>query len=143
MDRLLELYCIAEQGNVAVDCFSLKKREALSLIGEDGMCYIAIDPFVLKSAKDETLKLAHELGHCLTGSFYNRHSPLDVRQKHENKADKWAIEHLIPVDEFDQAIIEGYDEISSLAEYFDVSEDFMRKTICWYVHGNLATELYF
>ena len=26
---------------------------------------------------------------------------------------------------------------------FGVTEEFMRKAVCWYTHGNLATELYF
>ncbi len=29
------------------------------------------------------------------------------------------------------------------ADRFGVTEDFIRKAVCLYVHGNLATELYF
>lgn len=108
----------------------------------DGACYIAIDPFKLKSAKDEALKLAHELGHCCTGSFYNQWAACDVRQKHENRADKWAIEKLVPKREFKEALAAGISDIWSLAEFFDVSEDFMRKAICWYIHGNMASDIY-
>ena len=28
-------------------------------------------------------------------------------------------------------------------DYFNVTEDFMRKAVCFYIHGNLAAELYF
>lgn len=108
----------------------------------DCSCYIAIDPLKLENIQDEKLKLSHELGHCCTGSFYNRFATCDVRRKHENRADKWAIEKLIPIDRFDEAVANGYTEIWLLAEYFDVSIDFMRKAACWYIHGNLDVEHY-
>lgn len=143
MTRLSRLYQIAEDNRIEVDCFDLGKREALSLMDAEGLCYIAIDPFQLTSTRDETLKLAHELGHCVTGSFYNVHATVDCRQKHENTADKWAVNQLIPAEKLDEAVAEGYTEIWELAEHFDVSEEFMRKAVCLHVHGNVAVELYF
>ena len=44
MMDLMGLYRIADENNIAVDCFELKKREALSVMDNDGTCYIAIDP---------------------------------------------------------------------------------------------------
>ena len=143
MRRLNELYRLAETESITVDFFKLNRKEALSVMDESGCCYIAIDPFRLSGCQDEQTKLAHELGHCCTGSFYNIHSPFDIRQKHENRADKWAIYHIISEDELDEAVAEGYTEIWDLAEHFNVTEDFMRKVICWYTYGNLDTELYF
>ena len=90
----------------------------------------------------ETVCLAHELGHCETGSFYNQYAALDVRQRHENRADKWAIQHLIPVEDLDEAVVEGCEDIPALSEHFCVTEDLMRKAVCWYTHGNLAAEMY-
>lgn len=143
MITLQELYRIAEERNIAVDHFSLKKREALAMMDEDGDCFVAIDPTKVTSEADERNKLGHEMGHCCTGSFYNEHSNYDCRQRHENRADKWAIQQLITVDDLDKAIAAGYTEMWDLAEYFEVSEDFVRKAVCYYVHGNVATELYF
>ena len=85
----------------------------------------------------------HRLGHCLTGSFYNRYTPYDVRRRHENRADKWAVRSLIPAPELDEAIASGHTQMWELAEHFGVTEEFMRKAVCLHVHGNLATELYF
>lgn len=143
MTSLARLYRIAEEEGIEVDCFALKKREALSLMDDSGQCFIAIDPFQLLSNRDEKLKLAHELGHCVTGSFYNRYATRDCRQKHENAADKWAVTQLIPPEALDEAVAEGYTEVWELAEHFDVSEEFMRKAVCLHVHGNVAVELYF
>ena len=143
MIELSRLYQIAEEENIEVDCFDLKKREALSTMDDDGACYIAIDPYKLHSTPEERTKLAHELGHCITGSFYNANATVEHRQRHENCADKWAIKKLIPVDELETAAATGCTEIWELAEHFGVTEQFMKKAVCYYAHGNLATELYF
>ena len=143
MMDLMGLYRLAEDNDIAVDCFELKKREALSVMDSDGTCYIAIDPFKLASELDEKMKPGHELGHSVTGSFYNEYATCDVRRKHENRADKWAINEFVSEQELDEAIADGHTEMWDLADYFHVTEDFMKKAVCWYTHGNLATELYF
>ena len=131
------------QEHIVVDRFALSSREALSIMDNDGSCFIAIDPGKIVSQTAERSKLAHELGHCITGSFYNRYSPYDLRQRHENRADKWAILQLVTEDALDEAVAEGCCEIWNLAERFGVTEQFMKKAVCYYVHGNVATELYF
>lgn len=143
MKSVQSLYHIASQKNIVVDRFALFRREALSIMDEDGRCFVAIDPGKIRSETDERCKLSHELGHCITGAFYNQYSNYDCRRKHENKADKWAVKQLIPVDELDEAIADGHTELWDLADHFGVTEDFIRKAVCYYVHGNLATELYF
>lgn len=137
MTDLIGLYRLAEAKGVVVDCFQLGTRQSMSILdGKD--CFIAIDPFQLVSACDEKMKLAHELGHCITGSFYNRYSELDIRQKHENRADRWAIRQLIPAEELKQAVKEGFTEPWELAEYFGVTEDFMRKAMRYYARGSIS-----
>lgn len=136
--KLEELYDLAEALDVDVEAFSFGAREALSVqFGQDDYL-IALDPFRLKSNADEKTKLAHELGHCATGAFYNQYSTHDVRARHELRADKWAIRRLIPKDELDAAVADGYTKPWELAEHFGVTEDFMRKAIHWYQCGNLA-----
>ena len=143
MKTLQEFYHIAQQENIVVDHFALSKREALSIMDLDGECFVALDPSRISSETDERNKLAHELGHCITGAFYNEYSGYDCRQYHENRADKWAIRELIPVEELDDAVAMGRAEIWELAEHFGVAEEFIKKAVCYYVHGNVATELYF
>ena len=143
MRALQEFYRIAEQQNISVDLFPLQVREALSVMDSCGDCHIAIDPGKLKGEPDERAKLAHELGHCLTGAFYNRYSDFDCRQRHENKADKWAICAVVTEEELDEAVAEGRCTIWDLAEHFGVPEELMKKAVCWYTYGNLAADLYF
>ena len=143
MKTLQEIYHIADQENIVVDHLALSHRDALSIMDGDGDCFIVIDPYKIRSEIDERSKLAHELGHCVTGAFYNQYSDFDCRQRHENCADKWAIGQLISVDDLDEAVADGCSEIWELAERFGVTEDFVKKAVCYYVHGNVATELYF
>ena len=137
------LYDLARQENIAVLPFPMEENGSMSIMAEDGRCYIGMDHAVRDGGAQERVHLGHEMGHCLTGSFYNIYAAIDCRQRHENRADKWAIQALIPVDALDDAIADGCCEIWELADRFGVTEDFIRKALCLYVHGNVAAELYF
>lgn len=137
------LYDLAQQNNIRVRNFHLPEFGSLSVQTDDGDCYIGIDTDVQDGSVQERVHMGHELGHCLTGSFYSIHTAVDNRRRHENRADKWAIRHLIPVEDLDEAVADGYTELWELADRFGVTEDFIKKTVCYYVHGNVATELYF
>ena len=141
--EILALYDFAKQQNIEVLNYPMSENGSMSIMAEDGCCYIGMDASVLDGSAQERVHLGHELGHCATGSFYSIHTAVDSRQRHENKADKWAVKKLIPVDDLDYAVADGCTEIWELADRFGVTEQFMRKAICYYVHGNLATELYF
>lgn len=143
MAKLLDLYRYAEDNRIDVDWVPMTKAASLSVPLPSNSYAIAIDPWKMDTAEKEMVCLAHELGHCSTGSFYNCWATQDIRQKHENRADKWAIKKLIPEDELDHAVADGCTDIWSLAEHFNVTEDFMRKAVCWYTHGNLSIGLYF
>lgn len=138
-----ELYEFANQQNIAVIRFPMKESASMSIMNDDGSCYIGMDESVRDGGIQERVHLSHEIGHCVTGSFYNIYAAIDCRQRHENRADKWAVTKLIPVDALDDAIADGCTEIWDLADRFGVTERFMKKAICYYVHGNMATELYF
>ena len=141
--QLRNLYDLAKQQNIEVLPFSLPENESMSVMLEDGRCFVGMDASIRDEGVQERVHLSHELGHCVTGSFYNIYAAIDYRQRHENRANKWAIQALIPVEELDNAIADGCTEIWELAERFQVTEDFIRKAVCFYVHGNVAEELYF
>ena len=143
MKSILSLCRYAEKRNIEIVTFPLPETASMSIETGSGACYIGIDYSKIESETDERVHLSHELGHCVTGSFYNRYAKMDIRQKHENRADKWAIRKLIPVEKLDTAVAEGHTELWDLADYFGVTEDLVRKAVCLYTHGNLATELYF
>ena len=141
--NIQNLYNIAHRREIEVLTYPLPYNGSMSVMDENGHCYVGMDESVQDGDVRERVHLAHELGHCATGSFYNIYATADCRQKHENRADKWAIRRLIPVAALDDAVAEGCTELWALAERFGVTEGFMRKALCYYVHGNLATQLYF
>lgn len=140
---ILDLYTYAQQQNIEIIQYPMAENGSMSIMTDTGSCYIGVDESIQDGGPEERVHLGHEIGHCETGSFYNIHATVDCRQRHENKADKWAIQHIIPVDTLDDAIAHGCTSIWELAERFGVTEQFMRKAVCLYVHGNVATELYF
>ncbi|MEF2837585.1 MAG: ImmA/IrrE family metallo-endopeptidase [Oscillospiraceae bacterium] len=141
--QIQNLYDLARQQNIEVLSYPMRENGSMSVMLDDGKCFIGMDDGIRDGGARERVHLSHELGHCVTGSFYNIHAAVDYRQRHENRANKWAIQALIPVEELDDAIAEGCTEVWELAERFQVTEDFIRKAVCFYVHGNVAEELYF
>ena len=134
---LSDLYALAEKDAVKVDCFRLASCQSISIQDSGGDCYIGIDPMKLESEIDEKVKLAHELGHCETGSFYNRSSPFDIREKHEQTANRWAVKKLVPKSELVPLLKKGY-ERWELAEHFEVTEDFINLAIRMYFEYGIA-----
>lgn len=120
------LYSIAENHKIKVDRFCLSANKSISLNIQDHL-FVALDNNIYGA--DEKVCLAHELGHCETLSFYNIYSPLDVRGKHERRADIWAINKLVPRQQLEYAIKQGYRSLYDLAEFFGVTTVFMRKAI--------------
>lgn len=138
-----ELYRTAQQEHIDILRYPMEQNGSMSVMLSGGDCFVGMDDSVLDGGVQERVHLSHELGHCVTGSFYNIYAAADLRQRHENRADKWAIRKLIPVELLDDAIADGCTELWELADRFGVTEEFMRKAICYYVHGNTAAELYF
>lgn len=124
-----DLYGIAEKRGHVVVCESLTETPSLSL-QTNKRCYIAIDQRL--NVQQEREALAHELGHCEYGGFYNRYSKYDIRAKAERRADKWAFARLVPYGRLMQAVRHGVTEVWDLAELFDVSCEFMQRAIAYY-----------
>lgn len=99
---------------------------------DDEGCYaIGIDSSPCTEAV-RRVRLAHEIGHCVRGEFYNIFSPFDVREKHERKADEWAIRKLIPRYAFMRAVRRGCTEPYQIAEEFGVTVPFAVKVMRFY-----------
>lgn len=132
MRSTLSLYHLAEKRNIPIERFPIPETGSLCVRSQLGRYYIGMDPQAIETECDERVHLAHELGHCCTGSLYNRHAACDIRQKHEYRADRWAIKKLIPRDELEKAVAIGYTEPWELAEHFDVTQAFMEKAMEYY-----------
>jgi len=87
---------------------------------------IFIDAESIATTAEEACIIAHELGHCETGTTHAVYSPLDLVTKHEYAANKQAVHRLIPYDDMLNAIRSGCTEVWQLADRFNVTEDFVR-----------------
>ncbi|MDL2273986.1 ImmA/IrrE family metallo-endopeptidase [Oscillospiraceae bacterium OttesenSCG-928-G22] len=135
----IELYEIARELGIDILNHRLPGTKMLSVMGPDGSCAVGINSREILSRLDEKSRLAHELGHCMTGSFYNIYSPVDIRGRHEFRADRKAAFLLVPLDKLVSAVHEGIREVWRLAETFDVSEDSMQRALEIY-QNILSTE---
>lgn len=128
-----ELYKLAEKEGIQIDRIDLKTNSSVAINMMDKL-FVGLDRNICGA--EERVCLAHEIGHCQTMSFYNINSPLDVRGKHERRANVWAIKAMIPYNAYRYALEHGCTEIYSLADYFNVTEDFMRKAVEYYKSVN-------
>lgn len=124
------LYELAAKRGVPVYAFGLEHTPSLSLMDDKGKCTVGIRPDL--AGRQEHVCLGHEMGHCVTGSFYRITTSAAVRGKSEYKADKWAIYHLIPPAALRQAQQQGLTHPHELAEHFEVTEEFMLKALDFY-----------
>lgn len=124
---------MADSTGVRIYGFPLPESCAVSVMDGKGLCCIGIDNSRNYSISEEKTMLAHELGHCRTGTFYNEHTPLSLRSKCEYKAQEWAILNCVPFDELVCACRSGMSNNNELAEYFGVSEPFIGKAIEYYL----------
>ena len=94
----------------------------------DGYSSIFFDEKRLPSSAEKTAAFAHELGHCETGSFYNVNTPLETKGRQEYRANKWAVQKVIPWTKLRIALRQTT-ALWELAEHFEVTEDFVLTAI--------------
>ncbi len=127
-EKIDSLYELATLHGIPVDESCPDSIISMSVKLEDGLKIISLS----NTEMDDSTKLerfAHEMGHCMTDSFYAGYSPFELRSKHEKNANEWAVRCLMPFDELCLAVKRGYREIWELAEHFDVSCAFVEKAI--------------
>ena len=124
MKSNLDLYKIAEEKNIIVDTTKLPLNKSFSTRIRDKE-FIIMDKSVVTDSADERVHLGHELGHCATGAYYTIGADKIVRSKAEARANRWAIMHLIPKEEFEELLRQGYQQWE-LAEYYNVTESFIK-----------------
>lgn len=124
MSKTEELYKIADQIGIEVFFGFFPASKGICCDGFIALDYDMTDP-------EETVCFGHELGHCVTGAFYPVDAPLLDRRRAERKAEIWAIKKLVPVDELERAL-KVCQYYCDLAEYFGVTEEFIRKACQYY-----------
>ena len=129
MERMLK---IAKENDILIVDMHMNGKEGAMSQSIDGMCIVAIDPHKIVSAADRKEKTAHELGHCMTGSFYDESCPVVPSGRCERRASNWAIRNTISRRSIISALKSGLTELWQLAEHFDVTEHFMIDALMYY-----------
>ncbi len=130
---MLELYEAAEELGVEIYTGNIPNCVSFSIPG-----YVALDYRLIEDGREERCAAAHELGHNARSAFYLRDDPLYIKQRCENKANRWAIKKLIPEDEFTKALQLGLTEVWEIADYFNVTEEYAYMAMWFYKYGNLS-----
>ena len=131
-----EIFERAENEGIEIDEINSRQVSAMSF--PDG--WIAVDRSKFESEAAFKTALAHELGHVETGSFYRIETPLYTKAKCEYKANKRAIQMLIPQDELLSALRHGIVEVWQLAEHFGVTEQMINRACCLYQEKIISRE---
>jgi hypothetical protein len=98
---------------------------------------IFVNFFACGNIADMQYMLMHEYGHCATGCTHKVGSKYDLVEKHEYKANKFAMLRYLPPCEFEEAFANGYTQPWELSEWFNIPEKFIIKTLGYYKENNL------
>lgn len=74
----------------------------------------------------------HELGHAATGALHKVSSPYDLVERSEYRANRWAAQHYLTREAFQQAFDDGCRSLWELAEYFDLPEPDVAKALSYW-----------
>ena len=133
MRRLVELYTSAyADGALFFNRFNLPKDLKSMTLEMDKNDGIFVDECKIESSTEELEIIAHECGHFYTGATHRVGSPFDLIERHELRADRWAIEKIVSQHYFKSAVNAGVTEPWELAELFNVPQSFMEKAISYY-----------
>ena len=118
-----------KKGHLIYDA-PLKENKSFSIEAPDSTCSIFISNVI--SRKERRACLAHELGHCEYGGFYNQNTSYELQTRIEYRADKWAYLKLASPGEVKEAAKAGCSEVWEFAEWFDITEEYMAKILAFY-----------
>lgn len=121
------LYKIADEQGINI--YEFKFDDIISM---SAPLNIAIDKSKIDNAIELIDVLSHELGHCITNSFYNKDNILDVFEKQEHKANMWKLKQLLPLEEYIKAIAHGITDVKFLACEYDLRYDFAEMAAEYY-----------
>ncbi len=126
-----KVYKKIQSNGIELMHFGLPNIKSVSV--ETGGKYgIFINHKEIENSDEEFCVLAHEYGHCVTGSTHPPYSPMDIISKHEYKADRRAVLDFLPINQMKIAIKEGCRTTYELSEYLDMPEPFILKAIQHY-----------
>lgn len=136
--KFKRLYQMAAEKNVIIDenCPNSILGIAIKPPGKHMAMVISIPPSEADTAPYTRLEiLAHEMGHCATGGFYDAFATKKDREAAEHLADLWAGIAIAPTEEIGEALDLGCETCEDFAEFLGTSVRFMEKTLAAFLNG--------
>ena len=140
--NLDNLYSLTEKEKIKVYNWHIEDVDG-AYINIDKINAIALNYDNIGTYIEEKCVLSEELGHYYYDATYSLYcQDLQVISKQERKAKKWAYNVLVPYEDLRRAVLSGKTSIFPLAEYFDVTTQFMSNCIAFYLekYGYIITE---
>lgn len=140
--NLNNLYNLTEKEKIKVYNWHIEDADG-AYINIDKINAIALNYDNIGTYIEEKCVLSEELGHYYYDATYSLYcQDLQVISKQERKAKKWAYNVLVPYEDLRRAVLSGKTSILPLAEYFDVTTQFMSNCIAFYLekYGYIITE---
>lgn len=131
---LAQLYDMAAALGLEIDDVPMTRLRAMSF----PQGWIAVDLRRFSGEAELKCVLAHEIGHCQTGSFYNVHSSRAAREICERHANRYAAGLLVPLAELRKALHRGIVFNRILARIFDVTLEFINMVLELFEHELIA-----
>lgn len=131
--NLEKLYDLAEKEDVKIYDFYFDEDINGMYLNYNKLNAIALNYKVINNSQEEKCILSEELGHYYMDATYPASTKDKILiDKQEYKAKKWSYYILIPFEKLKSAISNGIDTLYSLAEYFEVTEEYMKNAINFY-----------
>ena len=140
--NLNNLYDLAEKEKIKIYDWHIEDAYG-AFINIDKINAIALNYNKIGTYVEEKCVLAEEIGHYYYDATYSPYcQDMQLISKQERKAKKFAYNVLIPFENLRKAILSGKTSILSLAEYFDVTAQFMSNCIALYLekYGYIVTK---
>ncbi len=132
--ELNNLYDIAERENIDIYDWHIEDANGI-YVNIDKINAIALNYDNIGTYIEEKQVLAEELGHYYMDATYPLYSNDTVlMSKQEYRAKKWSYNTLISFDKLRLAVKNGMRDLYALANYFDVTAEYMQNAINFYTN---------
>ena len=122
---IYELYDKIEKENIILMETDTISGKAVTIKDENTKDYGIFYENNFSDTNEEFCVLAHEYGHCKSGSTHKLYSKFQLIGQHENRANRAAIYEFLPVEKIKDAFKREYFEYWEIAEYLDLPESFI------------------
>ena len=132
MYNLKKVYSKIENENINVFNYNIPFENKAVTIEHDNNYGIFVDYNKIDSCEEEFIIMAHEYGHCKSGSTHKVGSKFDLIERHEYRANRQSILAFLPIRKLKRAIEKGCGKTYEIAEFLDMPENFIKMAIGHY-----------